>query len=60
MRKGSVLYCEVCSKTGLDHLPILQRDPKTDPPPEKKPADPAAASKNRKEKRRQSRLPSPA
>lgn len=36
IRKGSMLYCEVCSKSGMDHLPIMKRDPATDPKPESK------------------------
>lgn len=37
LRKGSMLYCECCSKSGMDHVPIMRRDPKTDPKPDPEP-----------------------
>lgn len=61
IRKGSVLYCEVCSKSGKDHLPIMQRDPKTDPPPEPKdPSPPPPAASTKKQTRRERRKSQPA
>jgi hypothetical protein len=56
--KGSRLYCPVdgCDKSGMDHLPIMQRDPATDPKPEPKNPAPDASSEpnkpNRKAKRK--------
>lgn len=58
IRKGSMLYCEVCSKSGMDHLPIMKIDPATMPKPEPKNVEPppptpaAAPSQTRKEKRK--------
>ena len=51
--KGSLCTCSVCHKSGVDHLPIMKRDPATDPKPEPKaPAPPDEdASKSRKQKR---------
>lgn len=51
--KGSLCTCAVCHKSGVDHLPIMKRDPATDPKPESKATTPAAAEpKTRKEKRK--------
>lgn len=34
--RGSLCTCAVCHKSGVDHLPIMKRDPATDPKPEPK------------------------
>lgn len=55
IRRGSVLYCEICGKTGIDHHPALQRDAATDPKPEPKPKTLLAklTRKQRRSKKRQ-------
>jgi hypothetical protein len=58
IRTGSVFCCMVCSRSGLDGHPALERDPLTDPRPE--PKAPAAARagavrETRKERRRRLR-----
>jgi hypothetical protein len=56
IKRGSSIYCEPCSKSGKDHLPIMWRDPKTDPPPEPAPSPPPPpASTPKQETRRQRR-----
>jgi hypothetical protein len=51
IREGSLFCCMVCSTSGMDHHPALQRDPLTDPRPEPRPsprkpaARPAAGAK---------------
>lgn len=40
---GSRFCCMVCHQSGLDALPVLQRDPRTDPRPEPKAPEPVAA-----------------
>jgi len=35
--RGSVLCCASCHKSGLDHLAVMQPDPRTDPKPDPKP-----------------------
>jgi hypothetical protein len=54
IRKGSRLVCMVCHQSGLDHRKALQRNPATDPKPDKKPAPPKAkqlTSETRRQKR---------
>jgi hypothetical protein len=38
IERGSALCCMVCHRSGMDSHPALRRDPRTDPPPEPKPA----------------------
>jgi hypothetical protein len=55
IRRGSVICCMVCSRSGMDDHPALKRDPGTDPPPEPKPVvtpRPARGRETRKERRR--------
>lgn len=42
---GSRFCCMVCHSSGLDALPALQRDPRTDPKPEPKATGPAEKPK---------------
>lgn len=44
IRKGSVFCCMVCSQSGKDDHPALQRDPKNDPKPDPKPEPLAGAT----------------
>jgi hypothetical protein len=41
--------CVVCSRSGLDYLPALQRRPATDPKPESKPPPPEPRKLTRRE-----------
>jgi hypothetical protein len=34
IERGSTLCCMVCHQSGVDQHPLLQRDPKTEPPPD--------------------------
>jgi hypothetical protein len=55
IRTGSVFCCMVCSRSGMDDHPALQRDALTDPRPEPKPAPIRSSShcrETRKERRR--------
>jgi hypothetical protein len=56
IRVGSVIYCVVCDKSGMDAHPALKRSPATDPPPEKKPEPPAKPSKEETRKQKRARL----
>jgi hypothetical protein len=56
IRRGSVLCCMVCSRSGMDDHPALRRDPRTDPRPDPEPravpaTKPAAGNETRKERR---------
>ena len=51
--KGSTCCCGVCYKSGVDDLPALRRDPRTDPKPDPKPKPPIekkAKGKGKKKK----------
>jgi hypothetical protein len=54
IRSGSVFCCMVCSKSGMDGHPALQRNPRTDPQPEPRVATVvrARAGETRKQRRR--------
>jgi hypothetical protein len=55
IRPGSVFCCMVCSRSGMDDHPALQRDPLTDPRPEPKRSEVRSLShcrETRKERRR--------
>jgi hypothetical protein len=51
LRKGSCFYCEICGKSGCDHMPIFRRHPLTDPKPERKVRPKPAPKLTRKQKR---------
>ncbi len=34
IRRGRAVCCEVCSRSGMDHLRCFHRDPRTEPRPE--------------------------
>jgi hypothetical protein len=57
IRKGSLMYCPCkgCDKSGMDHLPIMQRDPATDPKPEPKNPAPDVSSETNKPNRKAKR-----
>lgn len=55
IREGSVFCCMVCSQSGKDHHPALQRDPRTDPKPDPKPKPLASAAATLPLTRRQKR-----
>ena len=55
IRPGSMFCCMVCSHSGMDGHPALKRNPRTDPRPEPRVAEPAKAGgarETRKERRR--------
>ncbi len=54
IRRGSSLVCMVCHASGLDFLPWLQRDSRSDPRPERKRYTPPFV-RGRKETRRERR-----
>lgn len=51
LREGSTFCCMVCSRSGMDAHPALKRDPRTDPKPERRAPEPAAARQTRKQRR---------
>lgn len=58
IRRGSVFCCMVCSQSGMDGHPALQRDPLTDPRPEpngKTPSAPKPRSRSRETRRERRR-----
>lgn len=56
IRAGSDFCCMICSQSGKDGHPALQRDPQTDPKPDPKPESLAAATTILPLTRRQKRL----
>jgi hypothetical protein len=55
IRRGSVICCMVCSRSGMDDHPALKRDPSTDPSPEPKTVlapKPAHGRETRRERRK--------
>lgn len=51
IKRGSVLYCEVCGQSGMDHHKSIVRDPRYDPPLEPRVPDPPGPVLTRREKR---------
>jgi hypothetical protein len=56
IRKGSILCCMKCHRSGQDGHPALVRNPRTDPKPDRKPPAPVAKLLPHKETRRERRL----
>jgi RNA polymerase sigma factor (sigma-70 family) len=52
---GSALCCMVCHRSGIDEHVALQRDPRTDPAPERKPTPPPEPGAESRETRRERR-----
>ena len=55
IRRGSLLCCMVCHRSGMDHHAAFQRDRATDPKPDKKPA-PARPGQRETRRQRRARL----
>ncbi len=55
IRPGSVFCCMVCSQSGMDDHPALQRDPSTDPKPEPRVPAPTGLDPGKRETRKERR-----
>lgn len=51
IRRGSLMYCEQCGKSGMDHHPALQRSAASDPTPDRKPPSAPLTKPRQKAKR---------